>query len=285
MAIIFFDDSFDVDSSADWTFTNAHIGHIDIGGGVMALDSANSRPTPSQYVTLNARRPGGQIADGLESWADAPYGGQADFQIGSIGLADPLYPNGTTFWVYHGDGTAAFFHISDDQQLETGWFDSGAHRHFVSLGTWDHLQQGWLRVRTGYAWWSFFTSPDGVIWTQWGGVVTAQQRDDIVPHPKVQAGVSHFSHNPSTIARVRFATSPVYVVEFDGSVSTGSPISRYRWSFGDGTESNEMSPTKIYPHDGPWNVNLTVTDIYERNSQVRATLRLEQADHGASVPL
>ncbi|GJQ64051.1 MAG: hypothetical protein SCALA702_31040 [Melioribacteraceae bacterium] len=59
------------------------------------------------------------------------------------------------------------------------------------------------------------------------------------------------------------------LVQFDGSSSSDQDgsITAYRWDFGDGKTSEEMSPTHIYENPGEYDVKLVVTDDSKTLSQ------------------
>jgi hypothetical protein len=49
---------------------------------------------------------------------------------------------------------------------------------------------------------------------------------------------------------------------FTGNASGGSPPDSFLWEFGDGSPASRVqNPTHVFASNGPWNVNLTVTDL------------------------
>jgi hypothetical protein len=63
-------------------------------------------------------------------------------------------------------------------------------------------------------------------------------------------------------------------VVFDGSGSSdpeGSPLT-FKWTFGDGTESNEMSPSHVYEEPGEYTVTLFVEDSSNQMQQLSKAL-------------
>lgn len=80
------------------------------------------------------------------------------------------------------------------------------------------------------------------------------------------SGISIVAVNPDEIYPVAIATSSStegeipFVVQFDGSLSSGDGELIFDWDFGNGTTSNEINPSHTYSTVGEYEVSLTITD-------------------------
>ena len=62
-------------------------------------------------------------------------------------------------------------------------------------------------------------------------------------------------------------TTRVYKsINFEGSVSGGTPPYNWLWEFGDGSESNQQNPTYFFSYAGTYSIVLTVSDNEGRRS-------------------
>ena len=94
---------------------------------------------------------------------------------------------------------------------------------------------------------------------------------------------------PQNEPPVADANGPYYEVEdvpltFDGSNSydpdTEDSIVSYSWDFGDGSTGEGVSPQHIYPSDGNYTVNLTVTDSNGAQSKSTTYVNISIAANG-----
>ncbi len=83
----------------------------------------------------------------------------------------------------------------------------------------------------------------------WGGRDTLQAEIPVHTRPTARFTVCTFS--PDELQHITFS---------DRSSPGDAPIVAWTWSFGDGAESNERSPTHAYSRHGAVEVSLTVTD-------------------------
>ena len=60
------------------------------------------------------------------------------------------------------------------------------------------------------------------------------------------------------ISKFTFTRSTVNCLEFKFNPAVANPNWKYAWSFGDGTGSNDVSPSHVYPRSGNYTVFLTV---------------------------
>jgi PKD repeat protein len=73
--------------------------------------------------------------------------------------------------------------------------------------------------------------------------------------------VANFTADPTT------GVTPLSVKFTDSSVAGSSAITRWSWSFGDGTTSAQQSPTHVYTTPGRYGVTLTVTTAIGSDSE------------------
>lgn len=88
------------------------------------------------------------------------------------------------------------------------------------------------------------------------------------------------SAEPTRAPVVSFEVAPVRVVGepirfTDGSLDADNAIVTYLWSFGDGNESSQASPTHTYADPGDYLVRLTVTDATGLQSFHQQTVHVE----------
>jgi len=87
----------------------------------------------------------------------------------------------------------------------------------------------------------------------------------------------HYNRKPVADAGGPYSGMEYSTVQFDGSnsIDYDGSIAEYSWSFGDGSHSNQMSPSHVYTDDGVYNVNLRVIDdegYYSSYSYTTATI-------------
>lgn len=105
-----------------------------------------------------------------------------------------------------------------------------------------------------------------------GGVATTNlsvQIDNILP----TIGTIATDPSGSTLG-----TAPMYVTFSVPSASdSDGSIASYAWNFGDGTISNQASPTHHYANSGSFTVNVTITDNNGGTKSTSKTIRLNGA--------
>lgn len=70
--------------------------------------------------------------------------------------------------------------------------------------------------------------------------------------------IANFEFNPSCLS--------AYTLDFNSTISGGSPPYTYLWDFGDGATSTLESPLHTYTSNGPYTVTLTVFDTENTDS-------------------
>jgi outer membrane protein assembly factor BamB len=94
---------------------------------------------------------------------------------------------------------------------------------------------------------------------------------EVTVTPPVEELTANFTAEP---------TDPVAgrTVAFDGSLTTGeADVTRYEWSFGDGTEATGETVTHAFPAAGSHDVTLTVTDEVSATDATTRTVSVDPA--------
>ena len=77
-------------------------------------------------------------------------------------------------------------------------------------------------------------------------------------------------------------------MQFQSTVTGGTPPYTYQWSFGDGTTSSSKNPVHIYDNEGIYTVTLTITDnhgIFASDTVTITVAPQENVEHNAAVEI
>ena len=95
-------------------------------------------------------------------------------------------------------------------------------------------------------------------------------------------GAIYFDQSDLVVPTVSFSantTSGEVPLEISFTDNTeSSDITQWKWSFGDGSESNEQNPTHTYTSPGKYSVNLEVTNVYGISNNTTITEMIEATD-------